>query len=227
MQLQQLSPHIWKLTKKMLGFQIKVYLVVHAEGVTLVDAGLSSFGKAILDAVDTLHAGPLTDVLLTHGHSDHTGALAFLLSTQPMPVYAHADEFLYMEGKLPYPKRKKAQMTVKPGVARPLCADDQGILLPIHGLTPYYTPGHSPGHVVFHHEADNVLIGGDLFTSKKGQLRRPYAIFTPNMHQAVESGAIVTTLRPGWLTVCHGGEVKNPALQYEAYRNALADKRSR
>lgn len=227
MQLTQLSPHIWKLSKRMLGVRVQVYLVIHSEGVTLVDAGLKSFGKPIVDAIHHINAGPLAEVVLTHGHSDHVGALDYVLSLHSAPVYAHADEFLYMEGKLPYPKRKKPQASVKPGLARPLSADDAGTLLPHHDLHPYYTPGHSPGHVAYYHAADDVLIGGDLFTSKNGQLRRPYAIFTPFMEQAVESGSIVTVLQPQLLTICHGDEVVNPNLQYENYRRAATAKSNR
>ena len=105
---------------------------------------------------------------------------------------------------------------MKRGILSPL-SEEEGELACISGMQPYLTPGHSPGHVVYYHKTDNVLIAGDLFTSKKGELKRPYAMFTPNMDQAVDSGKIVKQLKPACLSPCHGKEVFKPDEQYEAY----------
>nr|WP_232722323.1 MBL fold metallo-hydrolase [Geobacillus sp. Manikaran-105] len=84
-------------------------------------------------------------------------------------------------------------------------------------LTPIHTPGHSPGHVVYYHEKDRVLIGGDLFMSKKGQLKRPIAMFTANMEEAVESAGIVKELKPKVVSICHGCDVEEPHKQIDKY----------
>lgn len=96
-------------------------------------------------------------------------------------------------------------------------------------LTPYLTPGHSPGHVVYHHAEDGVLMAGDLFTSKRGRLHRPMPMFTADMTQAVESSEIVRTLTPKRLEVCHGDPVFQPAAHLDAYiqRTAPARKLNR
>lgn len=95
--------------------------------------------------------------------------------------------------------------------------DRTGRLETISGLTPYLAPGHSPGHVVYHHEADGVLLAGDLFTSRGGSLRRPMPMFTGDMATAVESARIVGVLTPKRLEVCHGGPVFDPADQLAGY----------
>lgn len=87
----------------------------------------------------------------------------------------------------------------------------------IGGLTPYHTPGHSPGHAAYYHERDGVLLAGDLFTSKHGELRRPMPMFTAHMDQALESGRIVEELRPRRVEVCHGEPVMNPGDQWSSY----------
>lgn len=88
------------------------------------------------------------------------------------------------------------------------------------GLRPYLTPGHSPGHVAYYHEQDRVLLAGDLFTSRRGRIGRPMAIFTADMAEAVRSAAIVSALQPERLEVCHGGPVLNPGEQVDQYLGA-------
>jgi glyoxylase-like metal-dependent hydrolase (beta-lactamase superfamily II) len=146
------------------------------------------------------------------------GSLKRILQENQVPVYAHHIEFPYMEGALPYPGRKKAAQSVQPGVAQALTYHDDGQLAPISGLTPYLTPGHSPGHVVYYHEQDRVLLAGDLFTSKGGKLYRPMPMYTADMAEAVKSSEIVALLRPERLEVCHGNPVLKPAEHIESYQ---------
>src|SRR5699024_1413354 len=94
---------------------IHVWVVADKHGVTLVDAGLPSMAKGILDFIDQLNAGPLKRILLTHGHPDHIGAINKILKVKTVPVFAHRIEIPYMEGDYPYPRRKKAVATVKKG----------------------------------------------------------------------------------------------------------------
>jgi glyoxylase-like metal-dependent hydrolase (beta-lactamase superfamily II) len=216
MRIEQISEHIWSLRTWML-IPVHVWLVVDEEGVTLVDAGISSMGKGIIECVAKLKGGPLQRIVLTHGHSDHTGAIELVRKNAPVPVFAHRTEIPFMEGKLAYPRRKKAVASVAPGLAQPLPETPDGQLQSIGGLTPYHAPGHSPGHVVYYHEQDDVLLAGDLFTSRKGKLRRPMAIFTADMQEAVQSAAIVQKLQPKRIEVCHGTPVLEPAAQLEAY----------
>lgn len=216
MKIEQISEHIWKV-KLWFIIPIHVWLVRDETGVTLVDAGIAPMKRGIARAIRMMDAGPLKRIVLTHGHSDHTGAINRLLNTYPVPIYAHRSEIPYLEGELPYPGRKKAIATVTPGLVQPL----KGTAIEldsIGGLTPYLTPGHSPGHVVYFHKKDNILLGGDLFTSRSGRLQRPIPMFTANMKQAIESGQIVKELQPVRLEVCHGTEVYEPAKQFDEYR---------
>jgi glyoxylase-like metal-dependent hydrolase (beta-lactamase superfamily II) len=221
MKAEQISPHIWALRAWLL-FPVRVWVVTGADGVTLVDAGFPFMARGILKFIEQLNAGPLQRILLTHGHSDHVGALQEILAAQAVPVYAHRVEFPYMEGDLPYPRRKKAAASVAKGLAQPLPEAPDGGLQTVAGLRPYLTPGHSPGHVVYYHEQDQVLLAGDLFTSRRGQLRRPMAMFTADMATAIRSSAVVEHLNPQRLEVSHGGPVLQPARQVPAYRAAAA-----
>ncbi len=232
MKVTQISEHIWSLGIWML-IPVHVWVVVEEDGVTLVDAGIPTMADGIRACIESLNAGPLKRIVLTHGHSDHVGAIRRVLRTDAVPVYAHRIEIPYMEGDLPYPRRKKAAASVPKGIAQVLGEETvqapeapgegtAGELQPIGGLTPYHTPGHSPGHVVYYHQQDRVLLAGDLFTSRKGRLRRPMPLFTADMREAVRSSEIVRQLQPERLEVCHGGPVFDAAGQLDAYIAAAA-----
>lgn len=214
MKINQISEHIWSL-KSWAVFPIHVWVVKDEAGVTLVDAGMSFMAKGIMRFVDMLQAGPLQRILLTHGHVDHVGAIRAILQRHAIPVYAHRIEIPYMEGSLPYPGRNKAVSYVSRGLAQPLSEQEDGQLHTIAGLQPLHTPGHSPGHVVYYHEKDRVLLAGDLFNAKRGKLRKP--MFTFNLPLALQSSRIVQTLNPDRLEVCHGDSVFRPSEQLAEY----------
>lgn len=216
MKIERVSEHIWSL-KSWILIPIRVWVVAGEDGVTLVDAGLSVMSGGILRFIDSLNAGPLKRILLTHGHGDHVGAVSRILSDRQVPVYAHGIEIPFAEGKLPYPRRKKPEAGVASGVLRPLAHSQDGRLELVAGLRPYLTPGHSPGHVIYYHEQDRVMLAGDLFTSKNGKLRKPMAMFTADMDEAVRSSAVLTQVDPLRLEVCHGGPVLRPAQQLANY----------
>ncbi|MFW5955529.1 MAG: MBL fold metallo-hydrolase, partial [Rhodothermales bacterium] len=118
--------------------------------------------------------------------------------------------------------------TVRPGVATALPLAGDGAPLspdgtsPTDGLVPYHTPGHTPGHTAWFHPEDGVLLAGDLFTSRNGELRPPIAMFTTDMAQALHSARILDQLNPSRLEVCHGGPVKNPLQQLPWYLERYA-----
>lgn len=214
--IEQISKHIW-CARVWVIIPIRIWLVKEADGWTLVDAGLSFMAGGIRKFVEQAGPGSLGRIVLTHGHSDHVGALGPLLRTWDVPVYAHPVELPYMEGRKPYPGRNKARAFVRPGLVRPLPGEGEDRLDAIGGLVPCWTPGHSPGHVAYYHEEDRVLLAGDLFTAKKGKLRPPMAVFTADMARATESARIVGRLVPERLEVCHGSPVLQPAAQLNDY----------
>jgi glyoxylase-like metal-dependent hydrolase (beta-lactamase superfamily II) len=114
-----------------------------AEGqVYVIDPGADA--EAVISAVSSLGAGKPAAILLTHGHFDHSDALAELANAYSgITVEAHrADE--------PLLKDKAALVT--------RFFDDNDEAGP---FTVFHTPGHSPGSVSFYHEAEGVLFSGD------------------------------------------------------------------
>ena len=213
MKVKKISSNIYKL-EAWLIIKMSAWLVTVNDGVYIVDTGMPFMGKKILKEAQKL--GEVKGVLLTHGHADHVGGLKKILEIIKVPVYAHEEDIKYMEGKEPFPGRKKAEFLVERDVVQPLEMTD-GKIIPIENLIPIHTPGHSPGHVVYYHQEDEVLIGGDLFTSKKGQLRKPMAMFTANMDEAVKSGRVIEELKPKIVSICHSQDVKEPYKQIQNY----------
>jgi alkyl sulfatase BDS1-like metallo-beta-lactamase superfamily hydrolase len=52
------------------------FLVTTPEGNVVIDTSLSLFARGHVDALKKIDAGPVRYVILTHGHSDHTGGVA-------------------------------------------------------------------------------------------------------------------------------------------------------
>lgn len=221
MKIERISEHIWRVRISVF-IAVQVWLVNESDGWTLVDAGLSFMAGGIRRFVEEAGGGPLRRILLTHGHGDHVGAIEALLASGDVTVYAHPREMPYMEGAKPYPRRKKARSFVRPGAALPLPLGEDGEPVAVGGLLPVWTPGHSPGHTVYYHGKDRVLLAGDLFTSRKGKLRPPMKMFTADMKQAADSAAVVARLMPDRLEICHGGPVLAPAEQLDEYFRTYA-----
>lgn len=214
LKIYKISPHITKL-ELWCFITFSAWLVKASDGVYIIDTGISLMGKTIWHEAAKL--GEVKAVLLTHGHSDHVGGLKHILHQRKLPVFAHPLELQYLEGKTPYPGRRKREQLVQPGIVQPLPADTQGDLLPISSLMPYHTPGHSPGHVGYYHAEDDVFISGDLFTSKNGKLQPPMKMFTADMRQAIASAAIVSKLLPKVVSIAHSSDVLDAHNHIEAY----------
>lgn len=213
MRILKISPNIYKV-EAWFFLKISAWIVMVNDGVYIIDTGMPFMGKKILKEAEKL--GKLKGILLTHGHSDHVGGLKKILEIKKVPVYAHEYDIKYMEGKEPFPGRKKVENLVQPDLVQPLKMIN-GNIENIEEIIPIHTPGHSPGHVVYYHKEDRVLIGGDLFTSKNGRLRKPMAMFTSDMGQAVKSGRIVEKLKPNVISICHGNDVQLPHKQIKNY----------
>jgi glyoxylase-like metal-dependent hydrolase (beta-lactamase superfamily II) len=81
----------------------------------------------------------------------------------------------------------------------------------------YLTPGHSPGHVVYHHETDNLLLAGDLFITSKEDLHPPIRRFSVDMNENIDSGALINDLRPKLISSSHGQDLLYHDELYKKY----------
>ena len=99
----------------------------------------------------------LTAILLTHRHSDHTGAVQACMDRYRLPVYAHAWSEQALAGKI------KVSRVIKDGDWLDLGTSAAGrrnwCLQALH------TPGHDPGHLSFYDPHYRLLFAGDMVST--------------------------------------------------------------
>lgn len=103
----------------------------------------------------------LIGLWLTHGHFDHLADHAVVRSRFPnAKVRMHRLD----EPMLITPKSRLFPLPfeIPPGRADGYIEDGEQLKIGSLQLTALHTPGHAPGHLMFHFPTENVLIGGDL-----------------------------------------------------------------
>jgi glyoxylase-like metal-dependent hydrolase (beta-lactamase superfamily II) len=105
----------------------------------------------------------LIGLWLTHGHFDHFADHAVVRQRFPaIKILLHALD----EPKALHPDMQ-TRLFQLPFVIPPLkadapVADNQKLKIGSLEVVVLHTPGHSPGHVVYHFPGEKVLVGGDL-----------------------------------------------------------------
>jgi glyoxylase-like metal-dependent hydrolase (beta-lactamase superfamily II) len=128
-------------------------------GVVLVDTKYAGFGKAILEQVKSLTPKPVTTIINTHTHGDHTGGnpefprtIEFVAHENTRTNMSRMNEFKGENAQF-LPKRTfKDRMSILGG-------NDRIDLL-------YFGPGHTNGDTVIVFPSLRTLVMGDLFARK-------------------------------------------------------------
>ncbi len=86
------------------GFMSMCHLLVDDQGAVLLDAGLPIDAGRIRRQMEKLGLIPkdLRAIVLTHGHLDHAGSLAWLKAWTGAPIYAHPAEQAHIDGTFRY-----------------------------------------------------------------------------------------------------------------------------
>ncbi|MGF1471518.1 MAG: MBL fold metallo-hydrolase [Rubrobacteraceae bacterium] len=112
-------------------------------------------------------------IILTHSHIDHIGAVAELAEEYSCPVLIHAEA----EPMLAQAPTQAMMMGLKFGKvpsADRYIADDEMVEVGSLRLRSLYTPGHAPGHLAFYAEDEGLVISGDaLFAGSVGRVDLP------------------------------------------------------
>lgn len=211
----QISEHVYRLTyETVVGIRVKIntWYVVDGGDVYLIDTGMEDYAYAQLNAAKSL--GIPKSILLTHGHLDHINGAKYLKNNLNIPIYAHEIETPFINGEKPYPNKAEKETT---GVEHQVEGLSDNIIktLPVDV---YLTPGHTPGHVIYHHKDDNVLLTGDLFFSNTESLHPPIRKFTVDMDENINSGRIIDKIKPSIISSSHGEDVKYSNDLYSIYK---------
>jgi hydroxyacylglutathione hydrolase len=103
----------------------------------------------------------LLGLWLTHGHFDHLADHAIVKQHFPTAqILIHPlDEPKLLD---PKPRFFELPFTIPPGKPDGYLQDGQELTIGSLALKVIHTPGHAPGHVMFHFPAEKLLVGGDL-----------------------------------------------------------------
>ena len=114
----------------------------------LIDAGVGHASH--LDAIEAASPGGPARCAMTHAHSDHANGAPAIHARWPSAQFF----------KMPWPERdsedRRAMAAIRPGDRLPTGDGD---------LEAIHTPGHSPDHLAFWHEASRTVFVGDLLVA--------------------------------------------------------------
>jgi glyoxylase-like metal-dependent hydrolase (beta-lactamase superfamily II) len=128
-------------------------------GVTIVDAKLPGWGQIIVDRVKTVTSKPITRIINTHTHGDHTGSNEFfgasiesIVQENTKANMAKMDEFKGAKAQFLPKKTYKDTMTVGTG------KDEIDLY--------YFGPGHTNGDTFVVFKQLRTMHVGDIFAWK-------------------------------------------------------------
>ena len=165
---------------------VRAFIVRDDSRVLLVDTGMQADGAdldAALSAADVTWTD-ISDVVLTHHHPDHIGALAHVVTRAPNAAVWSGDE-------LPH--------TTQVGDGDRVGA-----------LRVFATPGHTPGHICLVAEDTGDVFVGDCVGTFGGKLDRPPAMFTADAAELDRSLHRIVDLGGRRMYFSHGAEIDDP-----------------
>ena len=110
----------------------------------------------------------LTKILLTHGHFDHTGAVAELKEITGAKVYIHADDECMLSDTIKNVAYLAPGFEYKPFEADVLLSGGDMIFLDELEISVMHTPGHTKGSVMYFVN-NSVFTGDTIFEGSVGR----------------------------------------------------------
>lgn len=143
-------------------------------------------------------------IALTHGHMDHTGALAEVKEATGAEVAIHADDAPYLSGNSPMSRAFGGSAKDMPAPDRLLHEDDTIDIGDLH-FRVLHTPGHTPGGICL--LEDGIVFTGDtLFQFGVGRTDFPggsHELLIANIREKLMTLPDDTIVCPG-----HGPDTK-------------------
>lgn len=126
-----------------------------------------------LKAAAAQHGVSVEKILLTHGHIDHCGQAGILAAELNVPIEGPHEDDLFWISKLAEDGQRYG-INGKPFQSDRYLVDGDTVTVGKLVLNVRHCPGHTPGHVVFHHPPSHLAIVGDvLFQGSIGRTDFP------------------------------------------------------
>jgi len=149
-------------------FQENCYVIGDEEsGVgAIVDPGDEAVRIALAVEQTNLEIG---QILVTHAHIDHVGAVGALADEYACPVLMHAEAEPMLK-QLPTQAMMMGIRFGKVPIVDRYIRDEEVLEVGGLRLESLYTPGHAPGHLAFYAESEGLVLSGDaLFAGSVGR----------------------------------------------------------
>ncbi|MCH4827345.1 MAG: MBL fold metallo-hydrolase [Planococcus sp. (in: firmicutes)] len=211
---------IYQLTFLPKLLPINCYIIDEETELTLVDAALSLNAKQILLSIRVMQK-PLTQIIITHAHMDHLGALDAIKHEWPDAVVSMSSrDARLLKGDI-HTLPGEPDSPIKGGVPTNINTQPDRLLeegARIGSLEVVNTPGHTPGSISLLDTRNRFLIVGDALQTQGGiavsgtfKALFPFPAFaTWNKKTALESAKKIKNLHPQLLAVGHGKMIANP-----------------
>lgn len=173
---------------------VSAYVLARGSEFAIVDTGNPGSEAEILSVIEALGGNwaDVDHVIATHGHGDHVGSMASVLTAAAAATgYAGVADLGSIQ------------------VDRDLVGLNDGD--EVFGLQILGTPGHTAGHISVYDEAAGVLIAGDAINSDGGEPTGPNPRFSADIDLANTSAMRLGELRYDTLLVGHGDPVMGGA----------------
>jgi glyoxylase-like metal-dependent hydrolase (beta-lactamase superfamily II) len=187
---------------------VHAYLYAERDRLTLIDTGLDSHARRILDEIEAIGRKPsdLRQIFVTHYHADHTGSLAELVERTGARVLVHTLDAPVVRGDVSEPEpvyitdqerefgeRIRADVTPPRHcpVDRELSDDDE--IEVGDGASVVHVPGHTAGSMALYVPKHRLLFSGDAAV-RGPDSRLMSGVFNVDTAQARASFAKLTEL---------------------------------
>lgn len=127
-----------------------------------IDAALAELGTRV------------EKVFITHGHIDHCGQAPEFARAHDVPIEGPHREDAFLIERLPEQGKRFGLSSLEAFEPARWLEDGDTVTFGEQELEVLHCPGHTPGHVVFHHRAARLAIVGDvLFAGSIGRTDFP------------------------------------------------------
>lgn len=157
------------------AFQENTFVVHDGKQCVIIDPGCydrSEFNE-LKNFIENSNLVPRA-LLLTHAHIDHVLGCSKILDEYDIPFYIHEKDIATLNAVSSYAHVYGFPGYIEPTSPSHILRGGEDLEFGDIKFTVYFTPGHAPGHVVYHNSDQQFVINGDvLFAGSFGRVDLP------------------------------------------------------